>query len=90
MAEPNMPEVSKSPDRLEHDQRRARRPPTSNHLRRSHDRIIGGVAGGIANYINAEPTAVRWVFGIATILSSGVFLIAYALLWLLLPAAPAE
>ena len=89
MAKLSQPEPSK-PDRLTHDQSRARRPPTHKRLQRNPKRVVAGVAGGIAAYINAEPTAVRWVFGIVTVLSGGIFLIAYALLWLLLPAAPAE
>ena len=81
---------SEKPDKLPHDQSRARRPPTSARLQRSRNRVVAGVAGGLAEYINAEPTAVRWVFGVVVVLSGGVFLIAYGLLWLLLPAPPEE
>lgn len=79
-------EASGRPDRLTHDQSRARRPPTPKRLRRSRDRVVAGIAGGVAAYIGADPRKVRWLFGVVTVLSGGVFLIAYALLWLLLPA----
>lgn len=85
-----MAEPADKPDRLTHDQSRARRPATSSRLRRSRDRVLGGVAGGLADYIDAKPTAVRWVFGVVIVLSGGVFAIAYALLWLLLPGPEPE
>ena len=73
-------------DRLPHDQRRARRPNTDRKLTRSRERVLGGVAGGVAAYLNAKPTALRWVFGAVVILSGGIFAVAYGLLWLLLPS----
>lgn len=85
-----MADPTDKPDCLTHDQSRARRPATPNRLRRSRDRVLGGVAGGLADYIDAKPTVVRWVFGVVTVLSGGVFATAYALLWLLLPAPEPE
>ena len=73
-------------DRLPHDQRRARRPNTDKKLTRSRQRVLGGVAGGVAEYLNANPTAMRWGFGVVLIFSGGIFAIAYGLLWLLLPS----
>ena len=86
MEPPEHAEVPRPPqDPLTHNQRRARRPASAGVLRRSRDRLIGGVAGGVATYINANPTAVRWGFAIVLVLSAGVFSLAYVLLWLLLP-----
>ncbi|MCZ2823682.1 PspC domain-containing protein [Modestobacter sp. VKM Ac-2981] len=61
------------------------RPP----LRRSRtDRVIGGVAGGLAEYTGVD--ALLWRVGaIALTLAGGSGLIIYVLLWLLMPAAPA-
>ncbi|MCZ2822425.1 PspC domain-containing protein [Modestobacter sp. VKM Ac-2977] len=61
------------------------RPP----LRRSRtDRVIGGVAGGLADYTGVD--ALLWRVGaIALTLAGGSGLIIYVLLWLLMPAAPA-
>ncbi len=77
-------------DSLPHDQRRARRPNTGKRLTRSRrNRVLTGVLGGVAEYVGANPTAVRVVFSVATLLSSGLLIIAYGLLWWLLPKARA-
>jgi phage shock protein PspC (stress-responsive transcriptional regulator) len=59
-------------------------------LRRSRtDRVIGGVAGGLAEYTGVD--ALLWRVGaIALTLAGGSGVIIYALLWLLMPAAPAQ
>ena len=77
--------MAERPDGLTHDERRARRPGSTQVLRRSDNRVIAGVAGGVAQFINANPTTVRWGFGVLLIFSGGIFLIPYLLLWLLLP-----
>jgi phage shock protein C len=72
-------------DGLAHDQRRARRPNTHNKLYRSSDKVMGGIAGGVASYIDANPRNVRLVFVLTLILTSGFFAIPYLVLWWLLP-----
>ena len=73
-------------DTLPHDQRRARRPATTQRLRRSRsDRVLSGILGGVAAFIGANPTTVRVVFSVATFLSGGILIIGYLLLWWLLP-----
>lgn len=55
-------------------------------LRRSRDRVVGGVCGGLAEYLGIDPTLVRvlWVFG--TLLSLGVIgVLAYLVLMLVMP-----
>ncbi|MDW8101119.1 MAG: PspC domain-containing protein [Anaerolineae bacterium] len=55
-------------------------------LRRSRDRMVAGVCGGLAEYLGIDPTLVRvlWVFG--TLLSLGVIgLLAYLALMLVMP-----
>ncbi|WP_222194195.1 PspC domain-containing protein [Modestobacter italicus] len=58
-------------------------------LRRSRsDKVIGGVAGGLAEYTGID--ALLWRVGaIALTLAGGSGIIIYLLLWLLMPAAPA-
>lgn len=78
------------PDGLTHDQRRARRPATDKPLRRSREhRLIGGVCGGIAEFVNADPRTVRLVYLLSALPSLGFTLVGYFLLWLLIPGAPA-
>ncbi len=78
-------------DGLPHDQRRARRPNTGASLRRSRsDRVLAGVCGGIAAYVDASPTVVRVLFAASLIPSIGVTGLGYLLLWWLLPDTPAS
>lgn len=58
--------------------------PTKRILRSRHDRIVAGVAGGLASYLNVDPLFVRLGFVVLG-LFQGFGLIIYALLWLLLP-----
>jgi signal transduction histidine kinase len=59
-------------------------------LQRSrHNRIIGGVAGGVAEHLGAPAWAVRLTF-VALVLAAGFGLVVYLLLWLLAPLEPAE
>ena len=73
-------------DSLPHDERRARRPQTNAKLRRSrHRRVLAGVLGGIAEFVGANPRAVRLIFSVATFFSGGILAIGYLLLWWLMP-----
>jgi phage shock protein C len=49
-------------------------------LHKSRDKKIAGVAGGLAEYFNIDPTLVRIAFVIGTIISQGTFLFAYLIL----------
>ena len=62
--------------------RRSARP--RSRLRKSHDRKIAGVCGGIAEYFNLDPTLVRIAFVIATIVTQGAFFFAYPILALVM------
>lgn len=84
------PAADRPADGLLHDQRRARRPDTRARLRRSRDqRVLAGVCGGIAAYVDAAPGTVRAVFALSLIPSIGVSGLAYLVLWWLLPQAAA-
>lgn len=48
--------------------------------------MIGGVAGGIAEYVEVDPTIVRVVFVVLLILGAGItWAVVYGVLWLLIP-----
>ncbi len=56
-------------------------------LRRSvTDRRLGGVAGGVAETFDLDPTLVRAGFVLLTVASAGFALCAYAAAWIFLPA----
>ena len=52
------------------------------------DRKIGGVCGGLGEYFDRDPTIFRILFVIVTLLSFGLGIIAYLLLWLIIPKRP--
>lgn len=58
---------------------------TNTLYRRPTDKMIGGVCGGLANYFTWDPALVRIVWLVATIATGGGGLLAYLVLWGLLP-----
>jgi phage shock protein C len=54
-------------------------------LQKSPDKKLAGVAGGIAEYFNIDPTLVRIGFVIGTIASGGPFFLAYIVLAFVMP-----
>ena len=46
--------------------------------------MVSGVAAGLAEYLNIDPTLVRLLFVLMTILG-GHGILVYAILWLLMP-----
>jgi len=60
--------------------------PTYKQLRRSRsDRMLGGVCGGIARYFGVDPVAVRVGYAIVAVITGGGALIAYPILWIVMP-----
>lgn len=53
-------------------------------LVRSDDKMVLGVASGVANYFDIDPTIVRLLFVLLTMMASGG-LIAYVILAILMP-----
>ncbi|GAA4180567.1 PspC domain-containing protein [Streptosporangium oxazolinicum] len=57
------------------------------HRSRNH-KIVAGVCGGIAESLNMPPTLVR-VFWLLLSLIPGPLWVAYVLMWIFIPKAPA-
>lgn len=55
--------------------------------RSNRDRILGGVAGGIGEYFDVDPTLVRLAWVILA-LAGGFGVLAYIIAWLIIPEAP--
>jgi phage shock protein C len=53
-------------------------------FRSRRDRIIGGVCGGLGNYLNIDPVLVRVVWAIL-FFAAGVGFLAYILAWIIIP-----
>lgn len=55
-------------------------------LKRSRtNRMIAGVCGGIGEYFEIDPTVVRLVWVVVTVLTSGIGILAYLLAVLVVP-----
>jgi phage shock protein PspC (stress-responsive transcriptional regulator) len=48
------------------------------------EKIIAGVCGGLAEYFNTDPTIVRLIWVLVTLLG-GAGILAYIILWILMP-----
>ena len=60
-----------------------------NKLYRSRsDRMIAGVAGGIAQYFDVDPTVVRLLWAILLLPGGVPGLIPYILCWIVIPLEP--
>jgi phage shock protein C len=51
--------------------------------------MLAGICGGIAEYMNADPTVVRLVYVVVSILSVAVpGTLIYLILWIIVPLEP--
>lgn len=49
------------------------------------ERVISGVAGGVAEYFDADPAIVRVIWALLAIITGGVFLVIYIVMWIVVP-----
>ncbi len=60
-------------------------------MRSRKNKMIAGVCGGIAEWIGWEPTWVRLLYALVSILSAGFpGILVYVILWIVMPEAPRE
>jgi phage shock protein C len=52
-------------------------------------RIIGGVAGGLGDYLNIDPVIIRIITVILTLLN-GIGILVYIIMWIVVPEEPVE
>lgn len=55
--------------------------------RSSTERVLGGVAGGVADYFDLDPALVRIAWAILILASGGIFLLLYLVMWFVVPEA---
>ncbi len=53
------------------------------------DTVIGGVASGLAAYLNADPALIRIAWAILVVVTGGVALLVYIVAWIVVPEEPA-
>lgn len=56
-------------------------------MRSRNDRMLAGVAGGLAQHLNMDPTLIRLIF-VVLALAGGPGLLIYLILWLIMPEEP--
>ncbi len=49
------------------------------------DSVLGGVAGGVAEYLDVDPSIVRIVWAILAIVTGGIFFVLYIVMWIVVP-----
>lgn len=60
-------------------------------LYRSHDRILGGVLAGFAEYIYADKTLIRLVYVLLSVFTAGFpGLLVYIIFWAVVPEKPID
>ncbi|HMP99388.1 MAG TPA: PspC domain-containing protein [Cyclobacteriaceae bacterium] len=56
-------------------------------LRDKQRKIFGGVCAGLAHYFNIDPVWPRVLFALLILGTKGIFLVAYFILWIVMPAS---
>ena len=60
-------------------------------LHRSSDRMIGGVCGGIAEWLDWSPTLVRILYVLISVLSAAFpGILVYIFLWIIMPGPDSD
>ena len=52
------------------------------------DSMLGGVAGGVADYFDMDPSIVRVVWAVLALVTGGIFLVLYIVMWIVVPEGP--
>ncbi len=60
---------------------------TKKLYRSKSDKMVGGVCGGLGEFLGVDPTLVRLAFVLLTIFG-GSGLLLYIIMWLIVPPAP--
>ncbi len=63
--------------------------PAKKLFRSANNRILAGVCGGVGEYLDIDPTVVRVVYVLLSLLTAFAGLLVYIVLWLIIPARPA-
>ena len=68
--------------------KRVSRPPKRLY-RSGNERVLGGVCGGVAEYYKLDPTVIRILFILLTLVY-GLGIVLYVALWLVMPRNPSH
>jgi phage shock protein PspC (stress-responsive transcriptional regulator) len=48
-------------------------------------RMLGGICGGLGDYLDVDPTVIRLVWVVLTIFTWGIWFLIYVIAWVLVP-----
>jgi phage shock protein C len=57
-------------------------------FRSRRDSVPGGVAGGVADYLDVDPSIVRIIWAILGVVTGGFFVLLYIVMWIVVPEGP--
>jgi phage shock protein C len=53
--------------------------------RSKKDRILGGVCAGLGEHLDVDPTVIRLIWAVMSVLSIGTGIVIYILAWIIIP-----
>jgi phage shock protein PspC (stress-responsive transcriptional regulator) len=53
--------------------------------RSKKERILGGVCAGLGEHLDVDPTVIRLIWAVVSVLSIGTGIIIYVLAWIIIP-----
>ena len=48
-------------------------------------RMLGGICGGLGDYLDVDPTIIRVVWAVLTLITVGIGILAYLVAWVIIP-----
>jgi phage shock protein PspC (stress-responsive transcriptional regulator) len=58
--------------------------------RSKKDRILGGVCAGLGDHLDVDPTVIRLIWAVVSVLSIGTGVVIYILAWIIIPEEGTE
>jgi phage shock protein PspC (stress-responsive transcriptional regulator) len=58
--------------------------------RSKKDRILGGVCAGLGEHFDVDPTVIRLIWAVVSVLSLGTGIVIYVLAWIIIPEEDGE
>jgi phage shock protein C len=58
--------------------------------RSKKDRILGGVCAGLGEHLDVDPTVIRLIWAVVSVLSIGTGVVIYILAWIIIPEEGTE
>jgi phage shock protein C len=56
--------------------------------RSGKDKVLGGVCGGIAEYLDVDPVIIRLIWIFLSLISLGAGILVYLIAWIIIPMNP--